>query len=98
MILAFLLGEGVDAARLTPVEWLSMAAFAALCAGLLLGWKREAAGGALSLVALVVFYAVELAVNGHLPRGCVWPLLGVPGALYLLCAWGGRVRHRDAAV
>jgi hypothetical protein len=46
MILAFLLGEGVDAARLTPVAWLTMAAFAALCASMLLGWRRDVAGHA----------------------------------------------------
>lgn len=45
-ILAFLFGEGGDAAHLTPVEWLNMAAFAALCGGMLLGWKREVAGHA----------------------------------------------------
>jgi hypothetical protein len=97
MILSFLFGEGVDVPRLTPIEWLGLAAFAALCTGLLLGWKREVAGGVLSLGALAVFYAIELAVNGRLPHGWVWRLLAVPGVLYLISAGGGNARRRGAA-
>ena len=75
MVVMFLVGEGVDPAALRPVDWTGMAALALLCAGLLLGWKREVAGGGLALAGLAAMYAIEVAVNGHPLRGWTWPML-----------------------
>ncbi len=90
LVIAFLVGEGVAFGRLTPVEWLSMAGFAGLCAGFLLGWRHELGGGTLVLAALAVFCGIELAANDRWPRGLVWPLFGVPGVLYLLVGLAAR--------
>ena len=84
MVLAFLTGEGVAFGRLTPVEWLGIAGLGMLCVGLLLGWKHEIAGGLLVVAAIALLTGIELAVNRQMLRGWVWPLLGLPGALYLV--------------
>ena len=90
MVVVVLVGEGAVFRRFTGIEWAGAGAFTALCAGLLLGWRRELAGGILALTGLALFCAVELTVNGRMPRGPAWPLIAVPGILYLIV---GGARH-----
>ena len=84
IVLAFVIGEGVPFSRLTPLEWLGMIGMAAICVGLLLGFKREIEGGVVALAGLAVIAGIELAVHQRLPGGWVWPVLAIPGALYLV--------------
>lgn len=96
LVLAFLVGEGVAFDRLRPVEWLGMGAIAGLCAGYLLGWRHEIAGGVLVLAALAVVCGIERVANDRWPGGLLWPWLGVPGALYLVVGIAARRAARRA--
>lgn len=83
-IACFAIGQGPpNLLRLNGAERAQFILFAGICAGLALGWRREKAGGALALVSLAGFYAVEYAVNGKLPRGWAFVALAVPGVLFL---------------
>jgi hypothetical protein len=71
---------------------LIFAGWALIFIGYVIGWRRQALGGALVLAALVAMSLVELAVNGNLlgPAFLMWL---VPGALYFVAVWadhGGR--------
>ncbi len=75
-----------------------MAACAALCLGLLPGWKREVAGGTPALTASPPSMRSSWRRIARPPRGRAWPLLGLPGLLYLACAYLERLaRGRGAA-
>lgn len=67
-------------------ESLMMAAFGAVFAGLLAGWRWELAGGLLVVGGMVVFYLLDYALSGSFPRGPFFLLIALPGALYLLAA------------
>ena len=64
-------------------------------AGMILGWKWEAVGGALILLACAGMNVYEHAVTGRWLGGA-FPLFWIPGLLLLLSAglhaWEGRVR------
>ncbi|MBN1247984.1 MAG: hypothetical protein JXC32_10030, partial [Anaerolineae bacterium] len=76
--------------RLTPREALMMLAFFVLWVGLLLGWRWELLGGALVVGGMLVFYALDYAFSGSLPRGGIFMVLASPGLLYLIVAWWAR--------
>jgi len=50
--------------------------------GLLIGWRRELLGAAMTLVAMLGFYALEYTATGRLP-GWAFSLFFVPPVLYL---------------
>ena len=56
--------------------------FAVWC-GYFAGWKSPGAGSFLILMGMTAFYASDIAFSGTLPNGPVFPLMIVPGALYL---------------
>jgi peptidoglycan/LPS O-acetylase OafA/YrhL len=59
-----------------------------VCAGLLLAWRWQRAGGALSLMCLVLFYVIEFAKSGRVPRGPFFLVFALPAVLFLLSgAW-----------
>jgi hypothetical protein len=80
LIVVFAIGEG-----LPPLQALnaSFAAVGVMLVGLVLVWWKDWLGGAISLVGLVWFQAIEIAVNGQ-PSGGLFPLFLVPGVLALL--------------
>lgn len=86
LVLSFMIGEGGFNPRLlSPLEALQMALFVSACLAMLIAWQWELWGGLLSLAAMVGFMAVELAVNGGLPRGATFYLMFLPGICYVLC-------------
>lgn len=95
---AFLLGEGgLDLLRQGARPSLLLLLLAAAAAGYLVGWFREALGGALTVGALGLCYITGLASTGRLPPASAFALLSVPGFLFL-AAWGGaRWQGRGAA-
>ena len=93
---AITVGEGLPSpASLTRTEAAQFLLFGGVCAGMALGWKRERLGGAISLASLAGFYGVEIAVNGKLPGGWVFPVLALPGVLFLLAGRSGRRTAAD---
>jgi len=91
-------GEGLpDPRRLTASEASQMALFLAACGGLVLAWRREVAGGLVTLAAVTLFYANELRLAGRLPRGWAFAILVVPALLSLLAASLSNARRHVAA-
>lgn len=86
LVLTFMIGEGGFNQRLrSPLEALQMALFVLACAAMLIAWQWELWGGLLALAAMIGFMAVELAVNGSLPRGATFYLMFLPGIGYVVC-------------
>lgn len=73
--------------KLTLRETLMMAAFVAVFLGLILGWKREKVGGWLVVVGMVLFYLFDFAFSGTFPRGGFFPLIALPGLLFILVGY-----------
>jgi hypothetical protein len=81
VIAAFLMGEwGVP----TASQWVAMAFFPlGVCAGMVIGWWRPVAGGAVTVLSLGAFYAWMFARSGHFPGGPYFLILALPGAVFL---------------
>jgi hypothetical protein len=58
--------------------------------GVLAGWSSEFLGGTLNIAGLLAFYLLNFAIVGRFPSGVLFPMLIVPGVLYITCWW----RHR----
>jgi hypothetical protein len=83
----FLLGEGgVSLMRLTPREGILMVLFLTALAGMVVGWRHEALGGALTVGSLALFYVLEWSFRGRVPTGGALALVALPGLLFLCCA------------
>lgn len=77
--------------NMTLRETLMMAAFVAVFVGLILGWKRAKAGGWLVVVGMVLFYLFDFAFSGTFPRGGFFPLIALPGLLFLILGYSERI-------
>jgi hypothetical protein len=67
------------------------AMLAVVFAGYVVGWRNELAGGLLAILGTALFFALNLLLDGMLPRAeVVW--FALPGVLYLL-AWLGDERR-----
>lgn len=83
---------------LTAQELVLMLFFFTTWLGLLIAWRRELVGGAMTVGGMLSFYFFHLIAAGHLPRGWAFCLLALPGLLFLLCWWRDSLRsHRQAA-
>jgi hypothetical protein len=88
------LDGGFHPLKLKGVEPLQMVFFWTAGIGMVVAWRWEVIGGALSLGGMILFFAVEFAVRGGLPRGLLLYLMLLPGLLFLL---SGLIRkHRPA--
>ncbi len=73
--------------KLTFRETLMMAAFVAVFVGLILGWKREKLGGWLIVGGMGLFYIFDVVFSGTFPRGFFFPLIALPGVLFLIAGY-----------
>lgn len=97
LILAFIVGEGLDPVRLTAAELLGFVFFPlGICIGMVVAWWREGLGGALTVGSLPAFYVVHLAAAGRLPRGAAWLAFAAPGFLFLVAWYRSRGAHSPA--
>jgi hypothetical protein len=80
--------------KLKGVEQIQIIFFWTACIGMVFAWRWQVIGGALSLGGMILFFAVEFAVRGGLPRGLLLFLMLLPGTLFLL---DGFLRRRMAA-
>jgi hypothetical protein len=88
-IVGHLVGDQGEATRpLNTNDYIGLAAMAASLAGLALAWKWEFAGGAITLVAVLIGAAVNWRVL--LFPGTLIPLAAV---LFLACWWMSRSPH-----
>ena len=65
-------------------ESLMMLAFFTVWLGYLIGWKLERPGGVMILAGIAAFYLLDYLFSGSFPSGPVFPLMGIPGILYIL--------------
>ena len=95
-LVLFFIGEGgFDPRSLPGAEAAQMLLFATAWLGLLVAWRWELTGAALTLGGMALFYAVEFLTDGHFPRGWAFAAIAFPGALFL---WSGlRVPARNSA-
>jgi len=73
--------------NLTIRESLMMIAFLIVFLGLILGWTREKLGGWLIVIGMVLFYLFDFAFSGTFPRGAFFPLIALPGLLFLFTGY-----------
>jgi len=73
--------------NLTIKESLMMIAFLIVFLGLILGWTHEKLGGWLTVGGMVLFYILDFAFSGTLPRGAFFPLIALPGLLFLVTGY-----------
>jgi hypothetical protein len=93
-VIAFIIGEGINPSGLH--EWIGLIFFPfGVCAGMLIAWRNEATGGMITVICLLVFYAVSLVSTGRLPAGWGFPVFAAPGFLFLL-AWALSPPHAPA--
>jgi hypothetical protein len=78
------LDGGFHPLRLKGVEPIQMIFFWTACIGMVLAWRWQAIGGAISLGGMILFFAVEFFVTRGLPRGLVLYLMLLPGVLFLV--------------
>ena len=68
-------------------EILMMVSFVIVFLGLILGWKREKLGGWLVVGGIVLFYVFDFAFSGSFPRGPFFPMIALPGILFLIAGY-----------
>jgi len=79
-------GEGFNPARLTGPELILSVPFFVAWVGLWLGWRWEGLGGMLVVAGVLGFYLVHFAERGRFPAGWAFPLIALPGVLFLTCS------------
>jgi peptidoglycan/LPS O-acetylase OafA/YrhL len=90
----FMIAEDFDPTRLHIRDWYLAIFFPlGLVFGLILGWRQERLGGAIALVSLAAFYAMNFALAGSFPEGWAFAALGAPGGLFLLSAAFNRPKN-----
>ena len=99
LLLLFMVGEGFDPLALSVRQWVQFALFpAGPVVGMLLGWWRPGAGGALTVACLLLFYMVHAVAWGRLPGGPFFVLFCSPGFLFIVAGligrFGRQVRRR----
>jgi hypothetical protein len=87
MLLFFLTGDEFHPDQLTAHEWASLILFpTGVTFGLVVAWRWEALGGAITVASLAAFYLLESFFVHALPTGWVFLALAIPGCLFLLSA------------
>lgn len=87
LLLLFFIGEGFDPSRVVLREWVGLLFFPfGVVVGLILAWRREGLGGAVSVASLLAFYVWNILASGGLPRGLAFVAFTLPGFLFLLYA------------
>jgi hypothetical protein len=64
--------------------------------GMILAWRREGLGGAVTVASLLAFYALLRFADGRFPRGPYFALVAAPGALFLVSWAVSRWRTKPA--
>lgn len=94
LLATFAIGQGkLPNVFAAPVDvQIEFSAMALMIIGYFVGWKWEVVGGVTTLAGFALFSLVEIAVNGSLAGGA-FPLLALPGILFLLATWFGVSRR-----
>ena len=86
IIFFFFVGEGIDFSQVTYRQWIGLMFFPlTVVIGLVLAWREEGLGGAISIVGILGFYLVYgWLLNGSLRQGWAFLPFLVPGILFVL--------------
>lgn len=85
-LLLIFFGEEMNVSQLARSEILGLLFFpVGVTVGLLLGWRWETLGGAVTVLSLLAFYKVMYAANGRFPEGIWFALFALPGLFFLYC-------------
>ena len=87
LVLLFAVGEGFHPTKLKATELILFVPFIIVWLGLWLGWCWEGLGGTLVVAGVAGFYLAHFVVTGFgsFPHGWAFPVIAVPGLLFLLC-------------
>lgn len=82
----FFIGEGFDVSKIGLNEWLGLMFFPlGLVIGLMISWRNEGLGGAISVISLFAFYFIYgLILNGRIWQGWTFIMFAIPGFLFLV--------------
>ncbi|NCO40202.1 MAG: hypothetical protein COZ06_02375 [Armatimonadetes bacterium CG_4_10_14_3_um_filter_66_18] len=80
LVLLFLVGEGPPPLRALPQLLLFPLG---VCLGMVLAWKWEVLGGAVTTAAVAGFYLQNYVATGGLPKGPWFLLIAAPGLVFL---------------
>ncbi len=81
---AFLIGEGPPPLSIQVVLFPFGVMF-----GLLLAWRFERFGGLVTIVSVLLFYALEYFSRGRFPGGFAFLLFSAPGVIFVYCGFLG---------
>jgi hypothetical protein len=94
LFLLFLVGEGgFNPFHLTMIELLMTLCLLIVLIGILVAWKKEGWGGAIMVGSIILFYLINFAGSRKFPGGWVFPVLLVPGVLFLICWFLTKVKQ-----
>jgi hypothetical protein len=90
LVLLIFVGEAVSpstSAGFTPSELVGLVFFPiGTCLGMVLAWRREALGGAVTIASMVAFYTWMYLDRASFPRGPYFLVVAAPGFLFSLAA------------
>lgn len=86
LILLFFFGEEFDPAKINMKQWIGFLFFPiGVVAGMIIAWKREGIGGAISIVSLIGFYLVYgLLLNNRFWQGSAFIVFAIPAFLFFM--------------
>ncbi|MBK8900531.1 MAG: hypothetical protein IPM53_05065 [Anaerolineaceae bacterium] len=95
-LLFFFFGQEMNFNQLTTSEIVGLLFFpVGITVGMLLGWRWETLGGAVTVLSLLAFYKVMYAASGRFPNGIWFALFALPGLIFLYC---GLSRHQSTRI
>jgi hypothetical protein len=87
LVVVALMAGTVPGGLPTAAEAVGLALFpVGVLVGFAIAWWREGAGGTISVLSLIAFYAWMILLDGRPPRGPYFALLASPGVLFLASA------------
>ena len=93
--LIFVSGADLDLAHAGTARLLEVGAFAAMWSGLLVAWRWEWQGGALTIAGMLAFFLLDFLFAGAVLRFWVFLIFALPAALFLYCGWHRRHRRPE---
>ncbi len=88
LLCAFIVGNAQQASQWPTVsEWMGLLLFPiGVSLGLIVVWWNESWGGWITVLSLVGFYAWNVLVDGQIPKGPWFIIIGAPGLLFAMIA------------
>jgi hypothetical protein len=85
LLVMYAVEKGYDPRTVVLQDMLLATPFLISWFGMLAGWRWEAVGGLLNMFGVAAYYAAQIWISDTIPQGWLFPLLALPGFLYLLC-------------